>query len=102
MSVVFYKFSSQKEFSTISFDGTGISVFDLKRQIIEAEKMGKGTDFDFAIYNPETLEGTFCRPFLGAVRVPLSTRIALRVFWGRRENLQSTRTIKSPSLAPLQ
>jgi len=56
MSVVFYKFSSQKEFSTISFDGTGISVFDLKRQIIEAEKLGKGADFDFAVYNSETQE----------------------------------------------
>jgi protein MPE1 len=57
MSVVFYKFSAQKEFSTISFDGTGISVFDLKRQIIENAKLGKGSDFDFAIYNAESQEG---------------------------------------------
>ncbi|KAK4049419.1 Protein mpe1 [Microbotryomycetes sp. JL201] len=55
-SFVFYRFKSQKEPSRISFDGTGISVWDLKKEIIQENKMGKGTDFDFAIYNADTEE----------------------------------------------
>lgn len=50
-SVVFYKFKSQKEPSRIAFDGTGISVWELKKEIILESKLGKGTDFDFSIYN---------------------------------------------------
>lgn len=60
-SFVFYRFRSQKEPSRISFDGTGISVWDLKKEIIMENKMGKGTDFDFAIYNADTEEGELSR-----------------------------------------
>lgn len=56
-SFVFYKFKSQREPSRISFDGTSISVWDLKKEIILTNKMGKGIDFDFALYNPDTEEG---------------------------------------------
>lgn len=62
---VFYRFRSQKEPSRVSFDGTGISVWDLKKEIIMENKMGKGIDFDFAIYNADTEEGTlalYCLP----------------------------------------
>jgi len=48
-SSVFYKFSSRKDESRVTFDGTGISVFDLKRDIILANNMGKANDFDLAI-----------------------------------------------------
>ncbi|EHS64227.1 uncharacterized protein PGTG_22123 [Puccinia graminis f. sp. tritici CRL 75-36-700-3] len=53
---VYYRFKSQKEFQRIIFEGIGISVWDLKREIIQESKMGKGTDFDFAIYNADTDE----------------------------------------------
>ncbi|KAJ3102474.1 hypothetical protein HDU97_000556 [Phlyctochytrium planicorne] len=56
MSVVFYKFRSAKDFDQAVFDGTGISVFDLKREIIINKKLGKGTDFDIAIYNAQSNE----------------------------------------------
>ncbi|GAA5895226.1 cleavage polyadenylation factor subunit MPE1 [Sporobolomyces salmoneus] len=55
-SFVFYRFKSQREPSRIAFDGTGISVWDLKKEIIADNKMGKGADFDFAIYNADTEE----------------------------------------------
>ncbi|BFZ65127.1 Protein mpe1 [Saitoella coloradoensis] len=55
-SAVYYQFKSQKEPSRISFDGTGISVFDLKREIITINKLGSGTDFDLAIYHANTNE----------------------------------------------
>jgi hypothetical protein len=56
-SSVFFKFKSQKEPSRVTFDGTGISVFELKRQIIQINRLGDGSDFDLAIYNQDTNEG---------------------------------------------
>ncbi|KAF5316610.1 hypothetical protein D9619_006401 [Psilocybe cf. subviscida] len=50
-SSVFYKFSSRKDESRVTFDGTGISVFDLKREIILANNMGKANDFDLHIFD---------------------------------------------------
>ena len=35
-SSVFYRFASRKDESRVTFDGTGISIFDLKREIILA------------------------------------------------------------------
>ena len=61
-SSVFFKFKSQKEPSRVTFDGTGISVFELKRAIIETNNLGDGTDFDLAIYNEDTNEGELRRP----------------------------------------
>ncbi|KAI9675617.1 MAG: hypothetical protein M1817_000983 [Caeruleum heppii] len=55
-SSVFFKFKSQKEPTRVTFDGTGISVFELKRSIIEINKLGDGTDFDLAVYNEDTNE----------------------------------------------
>ncbi|KAI9818292.1 MAG: hypothetical protein M1832_004410 [Thelocarpon impressellum] len=55
-SSVFFKFKSQKEPSRVTFDGTGISVFELKRAIIEINHLGDGTDFDLAIYNEDNNE----------------------------------------------
>lgn len=56
-SSVFFKFKSQKEPQRVTFDGTGISVFELKRDIIAISRLGDGTDFDLAIYNPDGNEG---------------------------------------------
>jgi len=52
-SSVFFKFKSQKEPSRVEFDGTGISVFELKREIILKSGLGDGTEFDLAIYNED-------------------------------------------------
>lgn len=57
-SSVHFKFKSQKEPSRVSFDGTGISVFELKREIININRLGDGSDFDLAIYNEDNGEGT--------------------------------------------
>ena len=37
-------------------DGTGLSVFDIKREIMIGKKLGKGTDFDLVLYNAQTNE----------------------------------------------
>lgn len=56
-SSVFFRFKSQKEPSRITFDGTGISVFELKRDIITTNKLGDGSDFELVISAEDTNEG---------------------------------------------
>ena len=58
-SSVFYKFKSQKEPTRLEFDGTGISVFELKRDIIVKSGLGDGTDFDLAVFTDDGKEGKF-------------------------------------------
>ena len=58
-SSVFFRFKSQKEPSRIAFDGTGISVFELKRDIIAASKLGDGTDLELIITAEDTNEGEY-------------------------------------------
>ncbi|KAE9394722.1 DWNN-domain-containing protein [Gymnopus androsaceus JB14] len=55
-SSVFYKFNSRKDESRVSFDGTGISVFDLKRDIILAHNMAKANDFDLKVIDGDSKE----------------------------------------------
>ena len=56
-SSVYFKFKSQKEPSRVEFDGTGVSVFELKRDIIIKSGLGDGTEFDLAIYSEDNTEG---------------------------------------------
>lgn len=63
-SSVHFKFKSQKEPSRVTFDGTGISVFELKREIISQSRLGDGTDFELSIYNEDTKEGRLRGPVL--------------------------------------
>lgn len=56
-SSVFYKFKSQKDESRVTFDGTGISVFDLKKDIILANNLGKANDFDLYVYDASAQQG---------------------------------------------
>lgn len=56
-SSVFYKFKSQKAESRVTFDGTGISVFDLKKEIILANSLGKANDFDLVLFDGSSGEG---------------------------------------------
>lgn len=41
----------------MEFDGTGISVFELKRDIIIKSGLGDGTNFDFTIFQEDGNEG---------------------------------------------
>lgn len=72
-SSVFFKFKSQKDPSRVTFDGTGISVFELKREIISINRLGDGTDFDLAIYNEDSNEGMYsaCRDVSVLFKRPL-------------------------------
>lgn len=52
-SVVYYRFLHQKVRLVIHFDGTSILVFDLKREIIIANQLGLGVDFNLKLYHLE-------------------------------------------------
>jgi protein MPE1 len=56
-SSVFFQFKSSKEPTRVTFDGTGISVFDLKREIISISGLGDGTDFDLLLLNEDSEGG---------------------------------------------
>lgn len=55
-SIVYYKFLHQKKRLVIHFDGTLISVFDLKREIIIQNNLGTGKDFNLKLYHSELPE----------------------------------------------
>ena len=59
MSTVFYRWGAGREGdeSRVTFDGTYISVFDLKREIIVSSRMGNGKDFDLGVFDNLTGEG---------------------------------------------
>ncbi|MCJ1395140.1 hypothetical protein MMC18_008021 [Xylographa bjoerkii] len=55
-SSVFFRFKSQKEPTRVTFDGTGISVFELKREIITTSQLGDGTDFELILSSDDNNE----------------------------------------------
>lgn len=56
-SSVFFRFKNAKESVRIAFDGTGISVFELKREIITMNNLGDGTMFELKLYPEDSNEG---------------------------------------------
>mmetsp|Transcript_33697 Transcript_33697/g.75324 ORF Transcript_33697/g.75324 Transcript_33697/m.75324 type:complete len:200 (+) Transcript_33697:73-672(+) len=50
-STISFKFKSAKDFDTVSFQGLGLRLFDLKRLIVEKRQMNKGLDFDLHVTN---------------------------------------------------
>jgi protein MPE1 len=46
-----------KDAQRVTFDGTDISVWELKREIMTIMKLGDGKDFDLALYKDNTDEG---------------------------------------------
>jgi len=58
-SSVFYKFKNSREPERILFDGTAISVWSLKREIIIASGLGDGTDFNLHMYPQEDMNAEY-------------------------------------------
>ena len=60
MAVIYYRFRSQKpdHIATIKFDGTGLTVFELKRDIILANNLLHSTDVDIVLYSTEDIQDT--------------------------------------------
>ncbi|GMM50537.1 cleavage polyadenylation factor subunit [Starmerella bacillaris] len=54
-STVYYRFKSCKDLKRVNFDGTSISVFELKRGILLCEKLDQTADsFNLSLFNPDT------------------------------------------------
>lgn len=58
-SSVFYKFKNAREPERITFPGTAISVFELKREIITLSGLGDGTDFNLHMYPEDDLNSEY-------------------------------------------
>ncbi|KAK2146856.1 hypothetical protein LSH36_581g00015 [Paralvinella palmiformis] len=56
MSCIHYKFKSNLDYSTLTFDGLHITLGDLKKLIIQKQKLGKSPDFDLQVTNAQTKE----------------------------------------------
>ncbi|KAL5118491.1 Protein mpe1 [Pleosporales sp. CAS-2024a] len=56
---VFYRFKNSREPERITFNGTEISVFELKRQIIIASGLGDGSDFNLLMYPEDDLSNEY-------------------------------------------
>lgn len=62
MSAIHYKFSSINEYKNVTFDGLNISLLDLKKAIMEKQKL-KNTESDLHITNAQTLQGKLLKLF---------------------------------------
>lgn len=58
-SSIFFKFRNQKDTTPISFDGSSLSVFEVKREIMRIARLGDGKDFDLEISTSDTNERKF-------------------------------------------
>lgn len=54
-SYIYYKFKSYKDFSTITFEGAGLPLWELKYEIVTQRKMNS-KDFDLLFFDVETEE----------------------------------------------
>lgn len=52
MAVIYYRFRSQKptEMATVRFDGTGLTVFEFKREVILAKRLSPAADIDIKVF----------------------------------------------------
>jgi hypothetical protein len=55
---IHFKFKSEKDFTTLPIEGNFISVGNLKLAIVEQQMVGRTADFDLAISNAQTAEGS--------------------------------------------
>lgn len=54
MSFIYYKFTSEKNSRKVQFDGVSLSAFDLKREIVLQDRLGKDAEnFDLKIFNAQ-------------------------------------------------
>lgn len=61
MSCIHYKFRNHSTYDTVTFDGSSITVGELKQAILGQKKMGRAPDFTLQIINAQTQEGKlFC------------------------------------------
>jgi protein MPE1 len=91
-SSIFFKFKSRKDVLQINFDGTSLSVFEVKREIMSIARLGDGKDVDLDIYTSDTMESEFvsCFPLFATLllmdavydddttQIPRSTTVVAR------------------------
>lgn len=61
MAVIYYRFRSQRpeQISTVAFDGTGLTVFEFKREVITLNKLFNTNDVDVGVFSAEEQDKEF-------------------------------------------
>ena len=54
--MIHFKFKSSLDYDTVSFEGAGLPVWELKKEIASVKKLGQSNDFDLVITNAQTNE----------------------------------------------
>ncbi|KAF3786149.1 putative RING finger protein P8B7-15c [Nymphaea thermarum] len=76
---IYFKFKSAKDYDSIPIDGHFISIGNLKEKIFESKHLGRGTDFDLVVSNPNTEEEYLDEAML----LPKNTSVLVRRVPGR-------------------
>lgn len=53
-SVIYYKFRAAQDYDKVTFEGTSLSVWELKQEIAKAKKLGPMEEYDLEIANAQT------------------------------------------------
>lgn len=56
-SAIHFKFSSARDYDSVTFEGDSMKVADLKVSIVERKKLNSGENFDLEIKDAQTSEG---------------------------------------------
>ncbi|CAN6439748.1 unnamed protein product [Victoria cruziana] len=76
---IYFKFKSARDYDSIPIDGHFISIGNLKEKIFESKHLGRGTDFDLVVSNPNTEEEYLDEAML----LPKNTSVLVRRVPGR-------------------
>lgn len=57
MSYIHFKTIYSRNYDKITFDGVSLSLFQLKKLILDKQKMARQVDYDLEITNADTNEG---------------------------------------------
>jgi hypothetical protein len=56
-SIIHFRFRSDKDFGTVKFDGSSLTMSDLKLEIVRQKKLGGVSDTELIISDAQTGEG---------------------------------------------
>jgi DWNN domain len=100
-SYVIFHFKASKERHRINFDGPGITVFELKREIVKLFGLGPGKDSDLFIYDAGTDEGVYLESAISE-RANTQKSIQMTMPWFPRHTRSSANggLLLDPAMAP--
>nr|XP_043628323.1 E3 ubiquitin ligase PARAQUAT TOLERANCE 3-like isoform X2 [Erigeron canadensis] len=91
---VYYKFKSAKDYDSVPIDGHYITVASLKEKIYESKQLGRGTDYDLVVTNPQNDE-----EYLDEDQIHKNTSVLIRRIPGQpRKTIVAAPTETEPNM----